>query len=111
MGKVNGMRRRDLLARLGSIAAFWPYAGAAQQPKMPTIGILVVGSPGSERFWRLFREDMRELGYVEGQNLRYEFRSDQGQVDRLPELAAELVRLKVDVIVAWFTPAARAAKE
>jgi putative ABC transport system substrate-binding protein len=105
------MRRRDLLALLGGAAAFWPLAGAAQQPKMPTIGVLVVGSPGSERFWRLFREALRDLGYVEGQNVRFEFRSDQGQATRLPELAAELVRLKVDIIVTWFTPAALAAKQ
>ena len=54
---------------------------------------------------------MRELGYVEGQNIRFEFRSDEGKLNRLPELAAELVRLKVDIIVTWFTPAARAAKQ
>jgi putative tryptophan/tyrosine transport system substrate-binding protein len=54
---------------------------------------------------------MRELGYVEGQNVRYEFRSDAGQASRLPALAAELVRLKVDLIVAWFTAAALAASE
>src|SRR5438093_8837237 len=103
------MRRRDLLALLGGAAA-WPSAGLAQQKKMPTIGVLVVGSPGSERFWRLFRDGMRELGYVEGQNVRYEFRADL-QVARLPQLAAELVRLEPDVIVTWFTPAARAAKQ
>jgi putative tryptophan/tyrosine transport system substrate-binding protein len=68
------------------------------------------GSSGSEQFWRLFRDVMRELGYVEGQSIRYEFRSDQGQISRLPELAAELVRLDVDLIVTWFTPAAQAAK-
>jgi putative ABC transport system substrate-binding protein len=104
------MRRRDLLALLGGMAAIWPFPGAAQQPKMPTIGVLVVGSPGSDQFWQLFRQSMRELGYVEGQNLRYEFRSDEGQASRLPDLAAELVRLKVDLIVTWFTPAALAAK-
>jgi putative ABC transport system substrate-binding protein len=54
---------------------------------------------------------MRALGYVEGQSIRYEFRSDHGQASRLPELAAELVRLKVDLIVTWFTPAAQAAKQ
>src|SRR5262249_54983962 len=54
---------------------------------------------------------MRELGYVAGQSIRYEFRSDQGQGSRLPELAAELVRLEVDLIVTWFTPAAQAAKQ
>jgi putative tryptophan/tyrosine transport system substrate-binding protein len=63
------------------------------------------------QFWRLFRDDMLTLGYIEGQSVRYEFRSDQGQLGRLPELAAELVRLKVDVIVAWFTAAALAAKQ
>jgi len=104
------MKRRDLLALLGGAAAFWPFVGAAQQAKMPTIGVLVVGAPGSEQFWRLFREDLRALGYVEGQNIRFEFRSDEGQASRLPELAAELVRLKVDIIVPWFTPAALAAK-
>ena len=85
--------------------------GVAQQRKVPTIGVLVVGSPGSEQFWQLFQKAMRELGYVDGQSIRYEFRSDQGQASRLPELAAELVRLKVDLIVTWFTPAAQAAKQ
>jgi putative tryptophan/tyrosine transport system substrate-binding protein len=105
------LRRRDLLALFGGAVALWPLAGIAQQRKVPTIGVLVVGSPGSEKFWRLFREVMQELGYIEGQNILYEFRSDQGQISRLPDLAAELVRLKVDLIVSWFTPAAQAAKE
>ena len=70
------MRRRDLLALLGGAAAARPFAGAAQQPKMPTIGVLVVGSPGSEQFWRLFQEDLRQLGYVEGKTIRFELRSD-----------------------------------
>jgi putative tryptophan/tyrosine transport system substrate-binding protein len=105
------MRRREFISLLGSAAA-WPVLASAQQRKVPTIGVLVVGggSSGSEEFWRLFRGLMTELGYVEGQSIRYEFRSDQGQVSRLPELAAELVRLKVDMIVTWFTPAAQAAK-
>jgi putative ABC transport system substrate-binding protein len=105
------MRRRDVLYLLGATAASWPLAGGAQSVKGPTIGVLVVGSPGSDRFWRLFPKDLRDLGYVEGQSVRFEFRSDQGQASRLPALAAELVRLKVDLIVAWFTPAVRAAKE
>jgi putative ABC transport system substrate-binding protein len=104
------MKRRDVLALLGGAAAFWPLAGAAQQAKMPTIGVLVVGSLGSEQFWKLFQQDLRALGYIEGQNIRLEFRSDQGKAGRLPELAAELVHLKVDLIVTWFTPAALAAK-
>jgi len=104
------MRRREF-ARLVGGAAVWPLAAAAQQQaKVPTIGVLVVGSPGSDAFWQLFRESMRDLGYVDGRTVRYEFRSDGGQVSRLPELAAELVRLNVDAIVVWFTPAATAAK-
>jgi putative ABC transport system substrate-binding protein len=103
------MRRRDFITMLG--AATWPLGVRAQQPKVPTIGVLVVGSPGSEQFWQLFRAGLRELGYVEGQSIRFEFRSDEGQAGRLPELASELVRLKVDIIVTWFTPAARAAKQ
>jgi putative ABC transport system substrate-binding protein len=104
------MRRREFITLLGGAAASWPLAAHAQQPKAPTIGVLVVGSPGSKRFWQLFQQLMRELGYVEGRSIRYEFRSDQGQVTRLPELAAALVRLNVDLIVTWFTPAAQAAK-
>ena len=105
------MKRREFITLIGVAAVGWPLAARAQQPKVPTVGVLVVGAPGSEQFWRLFRKEMRELGYVEGQNIRFEFRSDEGKLDRLPELAAELVRLKVDIIVTWFTPAARAAKQ
>jgi putative ABC transport system substrate-binding protein len=104
------MKRRDFLAMVAS-AALWPLPGTAETAKVPTIGVLVVESPASQRFWRLFREDMRELDYVEGKNVRYEFRSDGGQGSRLPALAAELVGLKVDLIVAWFTPAALAARQ
>jgi putative ABC transport system substrate-binding protein len=105
----NQLKRRDFITLLSGAAATWPATGIAQA-KVPTIGVLVVGSPGSERFWKLFRELMRELGYVEGRNIRYEFRSDQGQVTRLRELATALVQLNVDLIVTWFTPAAQAAK-
>jgi putative ABC transport system substrate-binding protein len=103
--------RRDLFALFGGAVALWPLASIAQERKVPTIGVLAVGSRGLESFWRLFREVMQERGYIEGQSIRYEFRSDQGQVSRLPELAAELVRLKVDLIVTWFTPAVQAARE
>jgi putative ABC transport system substrate-binding protein len=105
------VRRRDLFAPFFGAAALWPLAGIAQQRRVPTVGVLAVGSPGVADFWRLFREAMQDLGYIEGQSIRYEFRSDEGQITRLPELAAELVRLKVDVIVTWFTPAAQAAKQ
>ncbi len=105
------MRRRDLLAVIAGAAALQPQFSAAQQAKMPTVGVLLVQSPGAEQFRRQFREALRELGYVEGNNIRFEFRSDDGKQDHLPELAAELVRLKVDVVVTWYTPAAHAAKE
>src|SRR5262249_27903955 len=99
------MRRRDLITLLGG-AMSWSIAARAQQLKVPTIGALVIGNISPEEFWREFRQGLRDLGYIEGQNIRFEFRSAQGQIDRLPELAAELVRLKVDVIVTWFTPTA-----
>jgi ABC-type uncharacterized transport system substrate-binding protein len=105
------MERRTFLGTLAGGLLAAPLAAEGQQPKMPTVGVLVVDAPGSEHFWRLFQEAMRELGYVDGRTVRFEFRSDRGQVDRLPSLAEEMVRLKVDLIVAWFTPAALAAKQ
>jgi len=105
------MRVIGLAVVLAISLAFVPPAAEAQRPKVPTIGILVIGAPSSETFWRVLRDELRELGYIEGRTVRFGFRSDQGQAGRLPELAAELVRLKVDVIVPYFTPAARAAKQ
>lgn len=104
------MRRRDLFLLLTGAVASWPILGAAEQPKMPIIGFLAGVSPELERFWRGFKDAMQERGYVEGQNVRYEFRSAQ-QATQLPEFAAELVRLNVDVIVTRFTPATLAAKQ
>ena len=104
------LKRREFITLLGGAAAAWPVAARAQQPKVPTIGALVIGNISPEEFWREFRQGLRDLGYVEGQNIRFEFRSAEGQINRLPELAAELVRLKVDVIVTWFTPTALAAR-
>ena len=105
------MRRRKFIGLLGGAAAARALAAQAQQPKMPTIGALVIGNINPEQFWREFRQGLRDLGYVEGQNIRFEFRSAEGHLERLPELAAELVRLKVDIIVTWFTPTALAAKQ
>jgi len=105
------MRRRDFVALVSGAAAAMPITARAQQPKMPTVGVLVRDAPGWEQFWKIFPKALNDLGYVERKNIRFEFRSDQGQQGRLPELAAELVRLKADVIVAWFTQAAIAAKE
>src|SRR5215213_12013805 len=104
------MRRREFIGLLGANTAMLPMAVYAQ-PKMPTIGALVIGNISPEQFWREFRQGLRDLGYIDGQNIRFEFRSAEGHLDRLPELAAELVRLKVDVFVTWFTPTALAAKQ
>jgi putative tryptophan/tyrosine transport system substrate-binding protein len=104
------IRRREFTATLGGATAAWTLAARTQQPKVPTIGALVIGNIDPEQFWREFRLGLRDLGYVEGQNIRFEFRSAEGHLDRLPELAAELVHLKVDIIVTWFTPTALAAK-
>jgi putative ABC transport system substrate-binding protein len=105
------VRRREFITLVGGAAAAWPLAARGQQTAMPTIGALVIGNINPEQFWREFRQGLRDLGYVEGQNIRFEFRSAEGEISRLPELAAELVRLKVDVIVTWFTPTAVAAKQ
>jgi len=102
--------RRELIAALGGAVA-WLHAARAQQPNVPTIGALVIGNISPEEFWREFRQGLRDLGYVEGQNIRFEFRSAEGQISRLPELAGELVRLNVDVIVTWFTPTTLAARQ
>jgi len=105
------MRRREFIALLGVFIGLLPSVGMAQQRKVPIIGVLVVEAPGSEQFWQLFQKAMRGLGYVDRQIIRYEFRSDHGQASRLPGLATDLVRLKVDLIVTRFTPAAKAAKQ
>ena len=86
------MKRRDFITFLGGAAIAWPFAARAQQPNMRTIGVLVRAAPGWQRFWKLFPEALRELGYIEGQNIRFELRSDEGQISGLSELAAELVR-------------------
>ncbi len=95
---------------LGLLVA--PLAAEAQQAgKVPRIGFLFYGSPGPSPELDAFRQGLRELGYIEGQNITIEYRFASGQVERLPELAAELVRLKLDVIVTPTTPASLAAKQ
>src|SRR4029453_3853957 len=105
------IRRREFIFTLGGVAVAWPLAPRAQQPKVPTIGALVIGNISPEEFWREFRQGLGDLGYIEGQNIRFEFWSAERNINRLPHFAAELVRLKVDVIVSWFTPTAVAAKQ
>jgi putative ABC transport system substrate-binding protein len=105
------MRRREFIALLGGAAAFRPVFVYAQSARAPTIGVLLTGNPDPEVFLRAFRAALREIGYIEGQNFRLEIRSAEGKSSALPEKAAELVRLKVDVIVASLTPAIQAAKQ
>jgi len=100
------VRRRQFLALVGG-AVVLP-SGANAQTRVPTIGVLVPANP--EPFWTKMREGLRELGYVEGKNVRFEFRSADGKPDRLDGLADELVRLNVDLIIVRLTPAAFAAR-
>src|SRR2546423_10926063 len=105
------LRRREFITLLGGAAAAWPLAARAQQAKVAQIGALYIGLADGEVFKKELREGLRELGYVERQNIAFKFRSAEGKLDRLPELAAELVRLRVDVIVALYVPCALAAKQ
>jgi putative tryptophan/tyrosine transport system substrate-binding protein len=102
------MRRREFIAWTTGAAVGWPLATWAQV-RQPIIGVLLVG--GREPFASQFDGGLRELGYVVGRNLQIESRSAGGSLTGLPELAAELVRLNVDVIVASETPAVHAAKK
>ena len=105
------MRRREFLA--ASIGALLEIrAVAAQQPpKMYVVGVLVTGTRDPGGFMTTLEDELKRLGYSKGSNLRIDFRSAEGKEDALPKLAAELVDIRVDVIVAWLTPAVRAAKQ
>ncbi len=105
------LKRREFITLVGGAAAAWPLAARAQKSgKIARIGYLSTANPRSMPAFQAFEQRLRELGYIEGQNIVIEYRNAEGEVDRLPDLAADLVRLDVNVIVTATDPATRAAK-
>src|SRR5215470_1304341 len=103
------MRRRDFIAALGTAVA-WPLVARAQQTTMPVIGFLDLGSSETTNL-AAFRQGLSETGFIEGRNLAIEYRFANNEIDRLPELAADLVRRRMAVIAAWSaSEAARAIR-
>jgi putative tryptophan/tyrosine transport system substrate-binding protein len=108
---MTGIRRREVIRVLGGAAVAWPVVSRAQQGSMPVIGLLSSQSPdGSTERLRGFRQGLKDAGYVERENVAIEYRWAENQMDRLPELAAELVRRQVTVIAAPNTSSVLAAK-
>jgi putative ABC transport system substrate-binding protein len=105
------MRRREFIAFLGSSLAGWPLAARAQQQsKIPRIGYIRAGTPNNDQVREEFVRGMRDLGYVEGRNVIYEFRHYGDDVESISALISDLLRAKVDIIVAGGAPAIRAAQ-
>jgi putative ABC transport system substrate-binding protein len=107
------IQRRKFLAALGGAAAAWPLAARAQQPtKLPTVGYLGGAGPAADgQRVASFVQQLRELGWIEGRNVTIEYRWAEGRPEQMAEIAAEFLRLKVDVIFTWATPPAIAAKQ
>jgi putative ABC transport system substrate-binding protein len=106
------MRRRDFITLLGGAAAAWPVAAKAQQPgKRPTLGFLGSNTPATQSPWTVaFAHRLRELGWIEGRTVAIEYRWTEGRSERAAEIAAELVRLNVDVIFTSGTASVAAAR-
>src|SRR5262245_21777841 len=105
------IRRREFIFTLGGAAAAWPLAAWAQQPAMPVIGVLSTRAPGTDpHLLTALHRGLEEAGFIDGQNLRIEYRFAANQYDRLPALAADLAGRRVALIVSMGTPPAPAAK-
>jgi putative tryptophan/tyrosine transport system substrate-binding protein len=98
------MRRREFITLLSGVAVGWPLAARAERPPF------VVGMIGNAPYWPQFREAMRDLGYTEGQNVKYELRTDETEPARLAEAAKKLASIPVDVIVPYGSPPSQAAQ-
>src|SRR2546430_9533940 len=106
------MKRRDFITLLGSSAVAWPLAARAQQASsVLRLGVLLYSNPQPDHQMETIRRALRDLGHIEGRNIVIEYRYAQGKPERLPELAAELVRLRPDVILAIGGDVARRAKK
>src|SRR5262249_41469753 len=109
---VSPIRRREFIAIVGSSLAGWPLAARAQQPAMPVIGYLGAGASGPLRQQiATFHAGLKEAGFIEGHNLAVEYRFAEGQYDRLPALAADLVRRQVALLFATSNDGVSAAKQ